>query len=135
MAWKFVNSSNGGSASAPPLIEYTAGSGGVTQGDPLVFSANTVIVKTGATDTVPVIGIAMNTAIATAKVLVCPATDDTIFDIPYGAGTAAIGARVGLRATTLDLDFANVTQIMVRVLEAVNGNSTTHYKCKVVAPI
>ena len=129
MAWKQVNSFNGGANSAAPLLEYTAGTGGVTRGDPVVYSANTVIRKTGGADTVPIDGVAMNTAAATEKVLVCPAIPDMIFDIPYGAGTAAIGVDVGIRATTLDLDFANTTQIMVRVLQAINS---THYKCVVL---
>ena len=116
MAWTYVGRL-GNASEAPPILEFTAGTGGVTKGMPVVFDSGTVITKTGGTDTVAVAGIPIGTVSATAKIGVIMALPDVIFETA-GAAACTIGEKYGLTATTLTIAPTNTTQIMVQVIGA-----------------
>lgn len=130
MAWSYVGRL-GMNSESPPIMEYTAGSGGVTKGMPVVFSSGTVITKTGGTDTVDVFGVPIGTVVATKKIGVILGLPDVVFEISKKSGTTVtIGGKYGLEATTLDIDGANTTQTMVLVIG--QGSTSTTYKCVVL---
>lgn len=128
MAWTYVGRLGNG-AEAPPILEFTAGSGGTTKGMPVVFSSGKVITKTGATDTVEVLGIPIGTVAENAKIGVILGLQDVIFEIG-SSGTIAIGGKYGLTATTLLIDGTNTTQTMVQVLGA--GSASGYYRAVVL---
>lgn len=130
MAWSYVGRL-GMNSEAPPIVEYTVGTGGVVKGMPVVFSSGTVITKTGGTDTVDVFGVPVGTLAATKKVGVILGLPDVVFEISKKAATTVtIGGKYGLEATTLDIDGANTTQTMVLVIG--QGSTSTTYKCVVL---
>lgn len=130
MAWSYVGRL-GMNSEAPPIVEYTAGTGGTTKGMPVVFSSGTVITKTGGTDTVDVFGVPIGTVVATKKIGVILGLPDVVFEIAKKAATTVtIGGKYGLEATTLDIDGANTTQTMVLVIG--QGSTSTTYKCVVL---
>jgi len=97
------------------------GTGGVTKGMPVKLGAggdaNKVVAKAGGTNTDRPFGVAMGTVAAGGFVEVIPAMPNVVFTIKLGNGSAPVaGTKYGLTAG-LDLDQANVTQMMVKVIE------------------
>lgn len=130
MAWSYAGRL-GMNSEAPPIVEFTAGTGGVTKGMPVVLSSGTVITKTGGTDTVDVFGVPIGTVSAGKDVGVILGLPDVMFEIPKKTGTSiTIGGKYGLEATTLNVDGGNVTQTMVQVVG--QGSTSTTYKCIVL---
>lgn len=127
MAWTYVGRLGNGEQ-APPILEHTAGAGGVTIGMPVVANGSGgVITKTGGTDTVDVLGVPIGTVAATQKIGVIIGLPDVVFEAPKKAATTVvIGGKYGLEASTLDIDGANVTQTMVQIVG--QGITSSRYR-------
>lgn len=124
MAWTYVGRL-GNSSEAPPILEFTAGTGGTTIGMPVVFSSGTVITKTGGTDTTEVLGIPIGTVDAAEKIGVILALQDVVFEAEASAALT-VGVKYGIVATTLLIDAANTTQVHVLCLGA--GSQSGWYR-------
>lgn len=126
MAWTYVGRLGNG-AEAPPIEEYTAGTGGTTKGMPVVFSSGTVITKTGGTDTVAVVGVPIGTVAAAKKIGVILGLQDVVFEAQKKSGTTVtVGEKYGVEASTLDIDGGNTTQLMIQVIG--QGTTSSRYR-------
>lgn len=94
---------------------FIAGDGGVTKGDLVVFSANTVVKATTPVGAGTLVGIALETAIATATVMV-----DVVV---AGATIIAPFTTAGTKKTMADADIGKVFDITNAML--VNPDDTT----------
>lgn len=135
MAWDFAKALNS-PTSVPTVLRYPVGTGGVQKGMPVVLGsggdANKVILKVGGTNAVAVFGVAMGTVASGGFVEVAIGSPEMVFTIKLGNGSAPVaGTKYGLQASTLDLDQANVTQTMVKVLEP-TPDRTGFFNCIVL---
>jgi hypothetical protein len=90
------------------VVTFTAGTGGVTKGDLLVWSSNTVVKAAAGDRTDDIVGIALETAVDTASVQV-ELVLDRIVRAPY-AGTES-NLAVGKVYDLTDADTVNIDDV------------------------
>ena len=131
MAWELAKIL-GAPGTVPPVMRFLVGTGGVTKGMPVALgsggNANRVVAKAGGTNTARPFGVAMGTVAAGDYVEVIPLMPQVVMTLHLGNGSAPVaGTKYGLTAG-LDLDQANTTQMMVKVIEPTTDRSG-YYNC------